>query len=133
MEQEKRAPFGQIQSPVDPRDTPRSIERVRMDDSPALRADLRDSMYEALHSAARALRRDGTDGQPDERARRALESVCALARRDEIRAEQLLILLKDAWRRLPEVQSAARMDADVTLACVVTHCIEEFYRTGTQS
>lgn len=133
MEQEKRAFVGQIQSPVDSRDTSRPIERVRLADAPTLRADLQDTMYEALHSAAHALWRDGAEGQPDERARQALDAVCALAHRDEIRAEQLLILLKDTWRRLPEVQRAARMDADVTLACVVTHCIEEFYRTDTRS
>jgi hypothetical protein len=128
MDHEKRASFGQIQSSHEAHDTARSIERGRLADLPILRADLHESIHDALRSAARALRHDGTNGEPDERSRAALNLVCTLARRDELHAEQLLVALKDAWRRLPEVQSAPRTDADVTLACVVTHCIEEFYR-----
>ena len=136
MDHDRRAPIGEKQSsrpPHQPFDAQRPVERDELADSRVVSADLHEAIQQALHLAARATLRDGLNGDPDQRARQALDAVCALARRDELRIEQLLILLKDAWRHLPEVQRASRLDADVTLARVITHCIKGFYRPSRAS
>lgn len=89
---------------------------------------LHDSVHEALRRAAHLARDEAGDGRLDDQARRALSRVCALAWREGVRVEALLVLLKDAWRRLPELQGVARRDSDVTLTRVITHCIQEYFR-----
>lgn len=59
--------------------------------------------------------------------------VCDTAREDGLRAEQLLILVKQAWDQLVENHELDRSDSDVALSEVVTLCIKEFYRTGQES
>jgi hypothetical protein len=44
-----------------------------------------------------------------------------------VRAETLLLAIKDRWRRLPESHGPGRLDAEVTLAAVITRCIREYY------
>ena len=61
--------------------------------------------------------------------RQALRDACEWARRESLRAEQLLLVLKDAWRELPERRHLPHVDADDLLAAVVTACIEEYYRS----
>jgi len=128
MDQERRVPLGQSQSSRQPRDTQRYADVTDLSDHAVGGADLHQSLQRALRSAARATRREGLDGEPDESSRRALDEVCEMARRDELRVEQLLILLKDAWKRLPEVRQASRLDADFTLTRVITHCIKSYFR-----
>lgn len=128
MDQEIRARFGKLQSSHEPFDAPQSVERVRLADSLVCGTDLAEAIQDALRSVALATQRDGTNGEPDERGRTALNLVCELGRRDELLIEQLLVLLKDGWRHLPEVQSVARTEAADALARVITHCIKEFHR-----
>jgi len=67
---------------------------------------------------------------PDGALRRALRLMCDEAHRSGLRAEQLIVIVKDAWRSLPEV---SRLPAGGTrerlLSRVVTMCIEEFYES----
>jgi hypothetical protein len=79
----------------------------------------------ALRSALQAqLRGEWPDGA----LRRAIRVMCDEAHRNGLRAEQLLVILKDAWSSLPEV---ARLPTGGTrerlLDRIVTMCVEEFY------
>jgi len=79
----------------------------------------------ALRSALQAqLRGEWPDGA----LRRAIRAMCDEAHRNGLRAEQLLVILKDAWSSLPEV---ARLSPGGTrerlLDRIVTMCVEEFY------
>lgn len=56
-----------------------------------------------------------------------MRDVCYTARRCGLRAEQLLVVLKDAWRRLPEVGRLDRYESDELLTRVIHDCIEEYY------
>jgi len=61
----------------------------------------------------------------------ALRHLCDAARRQGLRVEQLLILVKEAWAATNgRVASAERSKRDERLDLVVTLCIEEFYRSG---
>lgn len=65
---------------------------------------------------------------PDGALRRALRLMCDEAHRNGLRAEQLLVVVKDAWRSLPEVsQLPTGGTRERLLSRVVTMCIEEFY------
>lgn len=77
----------------------------------------------ALHQARDS---DAADGSP-EKVRALLREVCSTARVHEVRAETLILVLKSAWRHLPEVFGMTRLDAERTLAGVITLCIEEYY------
>ena len=67
--------------------------------------------------------------EPDGDLRLALRDACDRARNDGLRAEELLLVLKDAWRELPERRGLPRVDPDEALARVVTACIDEFYHS----
>ncbi len=60
--------------------------------------------------------------------RRALRTLCDLAHRENLRVEELLLLLKQAWQSLPEVRDMppGRERQDL-LSRIVSMCIEEFY------
>ena len=105
---------------------------IAMSASPPL-DELHTAITDALRPLARAAQRAGAAYEPDEASLRTLDEVCALARRNGTRVEQLLIRLKEAWWRLPEFRDATRMDANVALSCVVTHCIREFYLPAERS
>lgn len=60
--------------------------------------------------------------------RAALSQVCADARHSGLRAEQLLVLIKDVWSELPA--GIARMPSahgDERLNYVITTCVDEYY------
>lgn len=60
--------------------------------------------------------------------RAALSQVCADARHSGMRAEQLLVLIKDVWSELPA--GIARMPSahgDERLNYVITTCVDEYY------
>ena len=133
MDHSGHASFGDMPAQRAPREVPGAVEYVRLADSCAHEHALYDSIEEALRSVVRAAQPEATDGRLDERSLRALDGVCELVRRDALLVEQLPVSLKDARRRLTTVRRVAGMDADVTLACVITHCIEEFYRPSSRS
>jgi hypothetical protein len=74
-----------------------------------------------------ALRWAAQDDGSDREIRTAIQSTCATAREAGVTAEQLLIVLKECWRKLPEAQRLLRRDADETRARLVTMCIDEYY------
>lgn len=57
----------------------------------------------------------------------AMRVVCRSARSCGLRAEQLLVVLKDSWRRLPEAKRLDRYESNEVLARVIQDCIEAYY------
>ena len=58
-----------------------------------------------------------------------LRAVCARAHRSGLRVEQLLVLVKSAWRELPETRRVeALASRDEQLDSVITALIEQYYR-----
>ena len=73
-----------------------------------------------LHESQRAL--------ADSTLRSELRAVCAQAKRTDMRAEQLVIVIKDVWNSIPAARSHARpADAQSLLNRVVTLALDEFY------
>jgi hypothetical protein len=58
----------------------------------------------------------------------ALRDACDAAREDGLHAEQLLVIVKDCWHRLPDTQVLEHRAAAEMLADVVGTCIRQFYR-----
>ena len=92
------------------------------------------SLHAAAHAALRAalgeqLRRSSPDEPVSQlRLRRALRLLCDDARARGVRAEQLVIMIKQAWRSLPEAASRPGDDSGTELLRrVVSVCIEEYY------
>ena len=64
--------------------------------------------------------------------RAALRQVCTDARHSGLRAEQLLVLIKDVWSGIPAGISRVRsMHGDERLNYVISTCVDEYY--GNQS
>lgn len=59
--------------------------------------------------------------------RESMRRVCALAHARDIRAEQLLVMIKEAWFKLPEPDRILRDHSGDVLARVITLCIDEYY------
>ncbi|HJQ09424.1 MAG TPA: hypothetical protein VJ840_00155 [Gemmatimonadaceae bacterium] len=59
--------------------------------------------------------------------RESLVRLCSLAHKREVRAEQLLVMLKDAWSELAEPERVLREHSDEVLSRVITLCIDEYY------
>jgi hypothetical protein len=88
------------------------------------RVRLREASDGALLRALRgAARGDASSGE----IQTSIESVCADAREQGIAAEQLLIILKERWRELPEAQRLLRRVADEMRARLITTCIDAYY------
>lgn len=58
----------------------------------------------------------------------SLREACSVAKHQHLRAEHLLVILKQSWQRLPEAQALSPRDAERALNDVVALCIEEYYR-----
>ena len=86
---------------------------------------VRELLRRALRSAVDA----ELDGRAGADVGRALREACERARQDSLRAEELLVLLKETWRQLPETRQL-RLDGHEMLARIVTACIAEYYRSG---
>jgi len=88
------------------------------------RVRLREASDGALLRALRAAARgDASDGE----IQTAIESVCAAAREQGIAVEQVLIILKERWRELPEAERLLRRAAEETRARLITICIDAYY------
>ena len=87
---------------------------------------LREMIRAASQAALRSLHSDGAAEERDG-ARTAFRECCALARTRGVRVEQLILMIRDGWYRLPELRGVPRLDAVVSRARVVTLCIEEYY------
>ena len=79
-------------------------------------------------SLCRVLADDCYDRSDEAELRIALRAVCDRARRDGVRAEHLLVVLKESWRELPERARLGRVEADAALARVVSAFINEYYQ-----
>lgn len=90
-------------------------------------AHLRELADGVLRRAARAPRPEvGTDP----RVRELMRQVCDVAHERGLRAEQLILFLKDAWWKLPDVRRLPRHDTGEMLARTITVCIEEYFAWG---
>lgn len=85
----------------------------------------------ACHALGTAL--DKSQPSADHEIRIALRELCDAAHTNGMRAEQVLVLLKDAWRSLPEARSAPRDEQQSVLAFVIGLCIKEFYAAQRES
>lgn len=73
------------------------------------------------------------DAAPDQRRelRASLQEICAEARRAGLRAEQLLVLIKDVWSALPAGLSRVQsVHGDERLNYVISTCVDEYYAGG---
>jgi hypothetical protein len=91
-----------------------------------------DGVEERLREHTSDMLRYALDAQlvgrfPNASVRRSLRGVCSEAQRSGMRAEQLLVILKDSWRRLPETRRIERSERDEALGQVITLCIREYY------
>jgi len=74
------------------------------------------------------LGRSAADGKHDPRLEDLLCSTSREARDKGIRAEQLLIMLKDIWYSLPGVAARTASDVDnALLEDLISRCIREYY------
>ena len=96
--------------------------------SRAFAPDLRALVDTVLRPAIAAVR-DGMPYVPTRMDRGRMGELCAAARANEVRAETLILALKDSWRRLPECYGENRLEAEIALAALITQCIGEYYRT----
>jgi len=79
----------------------------------------------AVRDALRLYLADNAEPRP---LQQALVRMSAEARDKDVRAEHLLVLLKDAWHSLPEVRVMTDTTEQVRLLQrVVTMCIKEYY------
>jgi hypothetical protein len=67
----------------------------------------------------------GGDG-PDLEA--VMRELCAAARRDGTRAEELIVLFKRVWADRPELHGRTREESARLFDQVVTMCIKEYYQ-----
>jgi hypothetical protein len=60
--------------------------------------------------------------------RAALRQVCTEARRSGLRAEQLLVMIKEVWSGIPAgISRVTSMHGDERLNYVISTCVDEYY------
>lgn len=94
-------------------------------------ANVRELAQMVLRHSVEA-RRAGTPPSV-ENLRHYLRPVCDSAREEGLRAEHLLIIVKQAWDHLVETGELTHGDNSAPLSEVITLCIKEFYRAGTDN
>jgi hypothetical protein len=57
----------------------------------------------------------------------AMRELCAAARRQGMRAEELIVLFKKTWAERPELRTMPREETARLFDSVVSMCVEEFY------
>ncbi|MEP7065222.1 MAG: hypothetical protein ABI889_04245 [Gemmatimonadota bacterium] len=66
--------------------------------------------------------------------RESLRQVCMDARHSGVRAEQLLVLIKDVWSGIPAgISRSTAMHGDERLNFVISTCVDEYYATDASS
>jgi hypothetical protein len=83
-----------------------------------------------LETAFRDVRAQSADAAPDQRRelRSSLREICAEARRAGLRAEQLLVLIKDVWSAMPAgISRVQSVHGDDRLNYVISTCVDEYY------
>lgn len=84
--------------------------------------NLTTATHRAIEIALEPSRGEGSGDLHD-----AVRDLCAEARRDGTRAEELIILFKKAWSDRPEVRVRSREDTARLFDKVLTMCIKEYY------
>jgi hypothetical protein len=72
------------------------------------------------------LNASGPTASDAQRVRETVRELCDDAHRRRLQAEQLLIVIKGAWRSLPETRSGARVP-QASLDRFISLCTEEYY------
>lgn len=72
-----------------------------------------------------ALRAEGGAGNPE--LQRAMMALCEEARRQGMRAEELIVLFKKTWQARPELQRMSREETSRLFDSVVTMCVAQYY------
>ena len=72
-----------------------------------------------------ALRPPHADGNSD--LQTVMRELCAEARHNGTRPEELIVLFKKTWAERPELRTMSREETGRLLDQVVTMCIEEYY------
>ena len=101
-------------------------------DVPPLAFPLRSGSPPAAFSqTALAALRCGLQAQlgpsPNGELRHAMRCLCDEAHRRDLRAEQVIVLVKEAWGSLPEVHAMSHYRRSEALSPIVSLCIDEFY------
>ena len=65
--------------------------------------------------------------EDDEELETVMHELCAAARRDGTRAEELIVLFKKVWSGRPELRGRTREETARLFDRVVTMCIKEYY------
>lgn len=89
-------------------------------DRPALSA-------ESLRALEAAMLTYAASGAAPPSLEPALMLIAAEARAKQLRAEQLLIALKDVWYALPSVSAPAPHEQNAMLQRIVTLCVRAYY------
>ena len=83
-----------------------------------------------LEAAFRDVRAQSADAAPEQRReiRASLRDICVEAKRAGLRAEQLLVLIKDVWSALPAgISRVQSVHGDERLNYVISTCVDEYY------
>ena len=83
-----------------------------------------------LELAFRDVRAQNADAAPEQRRelRGSLREICVEARRAGLRAEQLLVLIKDVWSAMPAgIARVQSVHGDDRLNYVISMCVDEYY------
>jgi hypothetical protein len=83
-----------------------------------------------LETSFRDVRAHSADAAPEQGRdlRMALREICVEARRAGLRAEQLLVMIKDVWSAMPsEIARVQSVHGDDRLNYVISMCVDEYY------
>jgi len=56
-----------------------------------------------------------------------MRELCAAARQQGLRAEELIVMFKRTWAERPELRTMSREETSRLFDAVVTMCVEEYY------
>ena len=83
----------------------------------------------ATHRALEIALRPGT-AMPHSDLQAAMRELCAAARLQGMRAEELIVLFKKTWAERPELRTMSREETSRLFDSVVSMCVEEYYDGG---
>ena len=95
-------------------------EQLRASDEPP--AHLTTATHRALELALRP-----PQGIDSSDLAATMRELCAAARQQGLRAEELIILFKKTWAERPELRTMSREETGRLFDSVVTMCVEEYY------
>ena len=126
-------PPGTSHSRSAPSAAPRLADVVPSAGPAAARDELRELIAEAARVTVHAIHASGWLDVSIDPARPRLRRAGVIARARDVRAERVILMLKEEWRKLPEPHGLSRNETDIVLARVVTLCIQEYFAAGVDS